>query len=252
LKAKPVKHEFIDLSHKRRVLLAGDVHGEYTMLLMALNRLNWDKDLDQLILLGDIIDRGEENEQVLDFVDKSGTLRILGNHEMMPRMLYDRDISAETAEKWGGGWYARRNPLDIRLLAERVEAAPTIMTVLTPAGNKIGLSHADSWKDWNDMIRMVTHDSAFMRKDGMNKALWNCDTIEKIFKIYEGKEKYVPAFFDMKNIDHVFHGHSVVQKAFCFGDHSWIDTGACMGGHLTIIDPDKWLGEIETHRIVYG
>lgn len=244
-----MKHEYIDLSHKRRVLLAGDVHGEYTKLLMGLNSIGWDRDLDQLIFLGDIIDRGPQNEEVLNFAEKSGALRILGNHELMPRMLYNKDITAETAEKWGGGWYARRNPLDVKILAERLENAPAVMTVLTPAGNTIGLSHADAFKDWSDFVQMVTHESYSVRKDGVERAFWSYDTVKRLQEIIEGKENYIPSFFDVRNVDHVFHGHFVVENAFSFGGRSWIDTGACMGGKLTIIDADDWLANLDINRL---
>ena len=52
-----------------------------------------------------------------------------------------------------------------------------------------------------------------------------------------------PTIAHVKNIDHVFHGHTILGSPFTLSNRSWIDTGAYMGGDLTLIDIDRFLQE---------
>ncbi|MGT2799596.1 metallophosphoesterase [Streptococcus marmotae] len=62
----------------------GDVHGKAGMLELVLQHWN---EQDQLILLGDLIDRGENSRAVLErvkhLVDSKGAICLSGNHEYM-------------------------------------------------------------------------------------------------------------------------------------------------------------------------
>lgn len=67
----------------------GDVHGQFSALKKLLEKLpiNWQE--DELIFLGDLVDRGPESKEVIDFVmklytEKPNQVRVLkGNHEEM-------------------------------------------------------------------------------------------------------------------------------------------------------------------------
>lgn len=62
-------------------LIIGDVHGHFDGL-MSLLTLAANQD-DQLYFLGDLIDRGPQSKQVLDFVKDGKHACLLGNHEAM-------------------------------------------------------------------------------------------------------------------------------------------------------------------------
>lgn len=72
----------------RRILVAGDIHGQIKALKRALRQVNFNpKEGDYLIMLGDLIDRGYGSKETLDFamklVDRGDALVIRGNHEQM-------------------------------------------------------------------------------------------------------------------------------------------------------------------------
>ncbi len=73
-----------------RVLVMGDIHGRYDRLSSVFNKLNFDPAKDFFILLGDYIDRGNENLHCLQWAMKMSELpnviALRGNHEQM--MLY--------------------------------------------------------------------------------------------------------------------------------------------------------------------
>ncbi len=67
-------------SHRR--IIVGDVHGHYKGLMTLLDAVAPTSE-DEVYFLGDLIDRGPQSAQVVDFVMKSSYPCLLGNHEQM-------------------------------------------------------------------------------------------------------------------------------------------------------------------------
>ena len=70
----------------RRTLAISDIHGECKRFEQLLDEVDYDADQDELILLGDYIDRGPDPRGVVDLVIglRDGGARVLmGNHEQM-------------------------------------------------------------------------------------------------------------------------------------------------------------------------
>ncbi|MBR1728149.1 MAG: metallophosphoesterase [Selenomonadaceae bacterium] len=92
----------------RRILAIGDMHGHFTRLLSLFHKINFDPEQDFLILLGDYIDRGDENMRcfrwAMEMSEKKNVIALRGNHEQM--MLYYYLLGGEEAGIWipnGGG-----------------------------------------------------------------------------------------------------------------------------------------------------
>lgn len=69
----------------KNVFVVGDIHGCFDELNELLQ--HWDKEQDQLVFLGDYIDRGKDSRKVLEFiqtlVQTDGAIALKGNHERM-------------------------------------------------------------------------------------------------------------------------------------------------------------------------
>lgn len=65
----------------RRIII-GDVHGHYAGLMTLLTEIAPGQQ-DQVYFLGDLIDRGPDSLQVVEFVQRSGYMCLLGNHEQL-------------------------------------------------------------------------------------------------------------------------------------------------------------------------
>lgn len=72
-------------SHHPRRIVIGDVHGHYGGLMELLNQVA-PGEQDQVYFLGDLIDRGPDSAQVVEFVKNSPYHCIMGNHEQMMLM----------------------------------------------------------------------------------------------------------------------------------------------------------------------
>lgn len=240
-------HEMIDLSYRSRVLLAGDVHGMFDKLQDALAGVGYEPECDTLIMLGDLADRGPDSMRMVEWARETVVLRVLGNHDIMPRMILRGEINGRTAVKWGAAWFLDLPDEQMEDIATRLEDAPAAMTVLTPGGRRIGLVHADCGRDWDVHVSRLEDRSHRSHDKAVRLSLWDRDTVDAMDQaLAAGKEPRCT----MKGIDHVFHGHTPATRAFSCGDRSWLDSGACYGGPLTVIDADAWLDDLPSHQIL--
>ena len=91
----------------KRILALGDIHGKYQKLSSVFNKINFDAENDFLILLGDYVDRGEENLHCLQWAMKISELpnvvALRGNHEQMMLNFYTDGSFASTIWLPNGG-----------------------------------------------------------------------------------------------------------------------------------------------------
>ncbi|WP_053373722.1 metallophosphoesterase [Paenibacillus sp. FJAT-27812] len=101
----------------KRTLVISDIHGCYTPFNDLLALMNYCPGEDQLLLLGDFVDRGPRSkdvvEQVIGLVQKDGAIAIQGNHdERLVDVMLERNEQAllkfsghggrQTAESYAG------------------------------------------------------------------------------------------------------------------------------------------------------
>ncbi|CAG9330484.1 unnamed protein product [Blepharisma stoltei] len=68
-----------------RMIVIGDLHGDFDAFMSILNFTNW-KSEDLLLITGDTIDRGDDTIKILDFLIENShknIIHLLGNHEEM-------------------------------------------------------------------------------------------------------------------------------------------------------------------------
>jgi serine/threonine protein phosphatase 1 len=90
---------------QRRIII-GDVHGHYDTLISLLDAIAPKSD-DRIYFLGDLIDRGPQSAQVVDFVYKNKYPCLLGNHEqMLLDAVGNGQISSNLLQAWlySGGY----------------------------------------------------------------------------------------------------------------------------------------------------
>lgn len=85
------------------IYLISDVHGRYEEFVRLLRKVRFRK-TDQLYVLGDVIDRGENNLKMLDFCRLEENVTLLkGNHELfMQHYLEGSPWLREHWKSWGG------------------------------------------------------------------------------------------------------------------------------------------------------
>ncbi|CUH95369.1 hypothetical protein P22_1439 [Propionispora sp. 2/2-37] len=83
-----------------RIIAISDIHGEGRKLLALLEECEYDANTDLLVIVGDMLDRGEENLDTLAICRKfqrQGAILLKGNHE---QFVHDSIIEMLTNENW--------------------------------------------------------------------------------------------------------------------------------------------------------
>lgn len=82
--------------------LISDIHGDFRSFLKMLKYIEFDEN-DKMYILGDILDRGKENLNLLYFVKETPNIILIkGNHEFFAEDYLRGDLLGEQWEAWGG------------------------------------------------------------------------------------------------------------------------------------------------------
>lgn len=80
-------------------LIIGDIHGCYTEFLELLKKANLSKD-DEIIALGDILDRGPDSRKVMHFfMNEPRTQTLLGNHERKHILSFQGKVKSAPSQR---------------------------------------------------------------------------------------------------------------------------------------------------------
>ncbi|HOQ36748.1 MAG TPA: fructose-bisphosphatase class III [Acetivibrio sp.] len=209
--------------------LMSDLHGEFQKFLNMLDEIQFGSS-DQLIILGDVIDRGPESIPLLQYIMEHNNMELLlGNHEeMLLKSLINED--EEYYLCWmGNGGISTLSQLDLLSQEEQIDIIKYLRncSMYKILDNYI-LSHAGVD---TSLYTNGSNIEEFMRKQNSEYLLWKQD------------------FFHSRSLDKytVIFGH--VPTYYLNGDRSlniWhgknkigIDCGACyFGGKLSCLRLD--------------
>jgi len=145
-----------------RDFVVGDVHGCFTELRQLLEQVVFDGSRDRLIAVGDLVDRGPESRQVLEWLAKPWFYAVRGNHE---QMALDFDLTdTDGCERYlhnGGGWFICLPEDDKTACRTAFQQLPLAMEVVCDHG-LIGLLHADCpLDDWNGLRQQLVSEQCW-------------------------------------------------------------------------------------------
>lgn len=226
--------EKIKIDDDKTLYFVGDIHGHFDVLNYALKSLGFSKK-DALVSVGDLIDRGDQNIEVLSFfINTENTYGVFGNHEdfAIKAMLYD---IAKEKNIWlsNGGWWHKDYPeLFIKGLLKGIYKKFRYALEIEYGGYKFGVCHAEyPFDDWDRELK----------KKDTSALVWNRVEVQKQYS-----NRVV------KNVDFLIHGHTIFKEPYIIGNQHWIDTGVyrdCGQGDdhcLTIAEFKK--GKFVYHR----
>ena len=86
--------------------MTSDLHGDLKHFLKLLNLIKFDTNKDFMYVLGDVLDRGNENLKLLNhvrkYIDAGNMLLLKGNHELFAQMYLQGELDARQWVLWGG------------------------------------------------------------------------------------------------------------------------------------------------------
>jgi serine/threonine protein phosphatase 1 len=218
----PVKH-FVR-NTRGRDLAVGDIHGCATKLKTALRAIGFDVERDRLFAVGDLVDRGHENDEAIELLDEPWFHSVLGNHEQMAIRFAHGELPAGFYVQCGGGWNVA-NPQSRRMeIADAFSTLPAAIEVET-ANGLIGIVHADyplhRWQDIHDAL--IGPD----REQVQKCLLWSRDRFDQ-----ENRD-------NVDGVRAVIVGHTPLVRYSSLGNTIYIDTSAWIAREnrpFTILD----------------
>ena len=194
------------------MIVIGDVHGRFDLLMELVNKLPY---ADDLCFVGDIIDRGHQSKEVVDFIIDNNHKCVLGNHEEFLNFTFIdgiNDPKMDTLQMWlqNGGY-------------------DTLNSFGNFEENDLDILSLENYLDWFRSLPLYIEHKHFLithsyAHDGKNTPrddlLW-----DRMF--------WKPIVDDVINI----FGHTQHFHPTKYHDKHWcIDTGSYQTGILTAVD----------------
>ncbi|MSU70667.1 MAG: metallophosphoesterase [Opitutaceae bacterium] len=215
-----------------RLIAIGDIHGCHLEFAEMLGQLDLTKD-DQLVLLGDLVNRGPDSCKVLDLARAHRAISLLGNHEL--RLLkyrrtsdsaYQKESDADTFNRLFPEDWAYLEAMPLTYLAEELQ------TVFVHGG----FLPNEPWQKQSPEI--VTRIQAIdadgrpcKRADAPDAPVWA--------ELWNG-----PPF--------VVYGHTPRSEIYRLKWSVGIDTACVMGGYLTAyVLPEKRFLQVKARKAYY-
>lgn len=200
--------------------IVGDIHGCFEKLDLALQDLGFNESKDRLFVTGDLVDRGPQSEECLDWLAKSWFHSVLGNHEQMAIDCAQGFYDTYTYIHNGGSWFLAMTKPEQQLYADAFSALPTLIEVETPSGT-VGIVHADPvLASWDDLKVALREPNSEMFRQ---QCIWNRTR-------FNNQDTSV-----VKDIAKIYVGHTPLKQDTLLGNVHYIDTGAVFGGKFTIV-----------------
>lgn len=211
-----------ETNHAGRDFVVGDIHGHFSRLRRALDAIGFDPARDRLFSVGDLVDRGPESEQALDWLAQPWFHAVQGNHEDYAVRHYRRGlVDVDNYRHYGGGWFLDLPRERQRPYAEAFDALPLAREIETAQGLVVVI-HADSpARNWQAAVRLFqTH-----RRRARSCAQWSRVRLES------------GDACGVAGVRAVVVGHSPVARPTVLGNVHHIDTaGWSEHGYFTVLD----------------
>lgn len=216
-------HRHLRPEKDQRVFFCGDVHGNFTQLKAQLNEIGFVHGADILILVGDVIDRGAENVEMVEYATCTpGVHCVLGNHELAFLSALEDGLSRSTyvSPNMGGAWIDRYSAMELEDLVTLIESCMPAAITIEREDFSIGVIHAAAPDNWIEAQSLTSED--------LDYCLWSRDQCSILNRT------------PVVGVDVVVHGHVCCNNLIVSGNQIWIDT-LFRTGKLTIIESKELL-----------
>ena len=219
---------------KGRDYCVGDCHGCFDRLNDFLRNIKFNESKDRLFSVGDLVNRGPNSDQVLNWLEQRWFHPVAGNHEQL--IIDASDPYNSNAEvclfQNGGQWYFQQRLEKQKEISFEFSCLPIMIEV--QVGDKVfGIVHSDViGDDWNKTREELVYNEVNTK----NSVQW--DRNRQNFE-----DKTV-----VKGVDYLLVGHTPIEHSRILGNVVNLDSGAVFKGRfeehsdgLTILDMTNFI-----------
>lgn len=208
--------------------ICGDIHGCYRQLDKALDIIGFNYEVDRLFVVGDLVDRGPESVECLEYLKKPWFYSVIGNHEYFAILYLDGQLEEKKFSSYGGGWLVSYQDIIGNRIKESFNKLPIVIELVTPSGT-MGIVHGDvQHTDWNEFIEYVNSTTTESELDSL---ILNTSLRDDRIKTNNTKT--------VSNIDYIIHGHTYTPGPRMIGNVIYLDTGLVFGESITFLNTRK-------------
>ena len=206
-----------------RDFAVGDIHGHFSRLQPALEAVDFDPVVDRLFSVGDLVDRGPESRDALDWLAKPWCHPVRGTHDDYVAHFATCDVDSWICN--GGEWFAGLSLVEQIAFALQFAELPIAIEVETPGG-LVGIVHADcpvpSW----DQLRteLQSPESTKRLELVQHSCLWSRTRIQ------DGDTDCI------EGLRALVVGHTPLWQPAVLGNVYHIDTAGWLDGYFTLLD----------------
>lgn len=218
-----------------RDFIVGDIHGMFDLLRSLIANVGFNPDVDRLFALGDLVDRGPQSAEAYYWLELPWFHSIRGNHEQICI-----DVVRHNGDQMlhlinGGSWFYYSTEigslqdmgLSQEMLVEKFEKLPLAIELELPNGDLLGLIHAEpDGMQWGGVVRRLNEND----DNSIHAAMWGRNRVRHQITT------------PINDVHTVVVGHTVVRTPSQLGNVLYLDTGACFGARLSMLQVDT--GEV--------
>jgi len=239
-----------------KLYVVGDIHGCYKTLLALIKKLP-NKEKSKICFVGDLIDRGSNSKDVIEFVKLNNYDCVLGNHELffidnVPKVLED-EINDEV-KKWLYS-YGGKETLKSYLMDNSTLDKELLLTHLEYLKSLPNYIEYKNLKTKDNRYLVVSHSNLGDKWQFKDYSKDSVEYQQFLKMIHFGRFKN----YDNKDIYNVF-GHTPIEKVdIANGYKTNVDTGCVydnginLKGYLTALEFPKLrvIKQENTERIFF-
>lgn len=209
----------ISRPEESRVFIMGDLHGHFPAFEELLTKVNFNKETDLVVSVGDLIDRGPASLQCLALIEEPWFTAVMGNHE---EMAYNWLVNGFDERLWyvnGGDWYwdlTEEEQTRFKELLVKAKSLPLVIE-LTHRNKVSIIAHADYPSD------IYKYGKSILK----HEVTWGRLRHQEILAGYPSK---------IEGVDNAYFGHNAIPEIIKCFNINYIDTGCGLGGKLTFVE----------------
>ena len=212
-----------------RDFVVGDIHGMFDYLRLLLDDVRFNEHEDRLFSVGDLVDRGPQSHEAMDWLAEPWFHACRGNHEQFAIDSEDPEQHDLWVNHNGGGWWLEVDEERQVQFRELFRDLPLALEVETETG-VVGIVHADvppflSWAQFMELLQTNNRDAVLYAMWSRNRISGACSTMP----VGGGVER-------------VYCGHTPTRQIVQIDNVYYIDTGAAyvydgyQDAHLTLVE----------------
>lgn len=224
--------------------VVGDIHGAFDLVITAIRISGFDRRVDRLFVVGDLVDRGDDSLRALKFLEQPYVHCVRGNHEDMWMGLYTDGppepefVRLINNRMSGLEWWFQAPKAERDALVAMFNELPIVIEVETPRG-LVGMIHADvpDGMSWPQFVAAIEAGDDRVTQT----ALWGRT------RAHQGNTDGVAG------VGRIFAGHTPQDRISRLGNVYLVDTGAIFGlnngsddGRLSMMNIVAKTGDLAT------